>query len=117
MLRDDIARYTELSGNDGEHTPIGIIGAFLDGYETGLKDISKREWIPASERLPEKEGRYLCTVGAKYRKVREMYYAPQEWMGKSDKVTWRSIDGAYVYDWFIEAWQPLPSPYKSERGE
>lgn len=45
MLRDDIARYTELSGNDGEHTPIGIVGAFLDGYETGLKDRPKSHWI------------------------------------------------------------------------
>lgn len=37
MLRDEIVRYTELSGNDGEHTPIGIIGAYLDGYEKGLE--------------------------------------------------------------------------------
>ena len=34
-LRDEIAQYTELSGNDGAHTPIGIIGAYLDGYEKG----------------------------------------------------------------------------------
>lgn len=47
MLRDDIARYTELSGNDGEHTPIGIIGAYLDGYEKGLKSRENihGEWI------------------------------------------------------------------------
>lgn len=38
MLRDEVARYTELSGNDGLHTPIGIIGAYLDGYEKGRTD-------------------------------------------------------------------------------
>lgn len=38
MLRDEVARYTELSGNDGLHTPIGIIGAYLDGYEKGRAD-------------------------------------------------------------------------------
>ena len=38
MLRDEIAKYTELSGNDGEHTSIGIIGAYLDGYEKGLEE-------------------------------------------------------------------------------
>lgn len=69
-------------------------------------------WIPVSERLPEKTGRYLCTVGAEYRNPREMYYAPQEWANKSDAATWRSIDGSYVYDWFVKAWMPLPEPYK-----
>lgn len=38
MLRDEIARYTELSGNDGLHTPIGILGAYLDGYDKGRAD-------------------------------------------------------------------------------
>lgn len=51
MLRNDIARYTELSGNDGEHTPIGIVGAFLDGYETGLKDRPKGHWIMTNDYL------------------------------------------------------------------
>ena len=37
MLRDEIAKYTELSGNDGEHTPICVIGAYLDGYDKGLE--------------------------------------------------------------------------------
>ena len=35
MLRDEIELYSELSGNDGQHTAIGIIGAYLDGYERG----------------------------------------------------------------------------------
>jgi hypothetical protein len=41
MLRDEIEKYTKLSGNDGWHTPIGIIGAYLDGYEKGLNDMAK----------------------------------------------------------------------------
>ena len=72
------------------------------------------EWIPVSERLPQKEGRYLCTIGAKYRNPREMYYAPQAWANKSNDATWKDIDGNYVYDWFIIAWMPLPEPYKTE---
>ena len=43
MLRDDIALYTELSGKDGEHTPISVIGAYLDGYEKG-KERLKGHW-------------------------------------------------------------------------
>lgn len=30
MLRDDIELYSELSGNDGQHTVIGIIGAYQE---------------------------------------------------------------------------------------
>lgn len=79
--------------------------------------IRNQRWIPVSERLPEKEGRYLCTVGSNYRNPREMYYAPQEWAKESDNATWRSTDGSYVYDWFVEAWIPLPEPYKEVKAD
>lgn len=58
MLRDTIALYTELSGNDGENTPIVIIGAYLDGYERGKADRPQGEWI-------EKVERRGCFVGDK----------------------------------------------------
>ena len=34
-LWEEVALYTKLSGQDGEHTPIMKIGAYLDGYEKG----------------------------------------------------------------------------------
>ena len=77
----------------------------------------KQAWISCEERLPEEMGIYLCTVGAPYRNPREMYYAPQAWADKSDNATWRSIDGSYVFDWFVEAWQPLPEPYMKGADE
>ena len=82
--------------------------------DTVIEAAEVTRWIPVSERLPEKEGRYLCTVGSNYRNPREMYYAPQEWAKESDNATWRSTDGSYVYDWFVEAWMPLPEPYMAE---
>ena len=115
MLRDDIARYTELSGNDGEHTPIGIIGAFLDGYETGLKDISKREWIPVSERLPEKNTRCLVTVGLFYLTQMATY---SNLMGTIDhRIFYQGDYGRENFEditEYVKAWQPLPEPYKAE---
>lgn len=50
-LGDEIALYTELSGNDGNHTPVGIIGAYLDGYEKGKASAQEHKtgyWIPVS---------------------------------------------------------------------
>lgn len=74
----------------------------------------KQEWIPCSERLPEETGIYLCTVGDTYRNPREMRYAPQEWADEIANATWRDTDGYYVFDWFVEAWMPLPEPYKEK---
>lgn len=68
------------------------------------------KWILCSERLPEENGRYLCTVGTDYRNPREMYYEPK---GKNNR-TWASLDRAYVEDCFVTAWMPLPEPYKAE---
>ena len=39
MLWEEVAKYTELSGNDGEHTPICVIGAYLDGYDKGRRTL------------------------------------------------------------------------------
>ena len=39
MLWEEVAKYTELSGNDGEHTPISVIGAYLDGYDKGRRTL------------------------------------------------------------------------------
>jgi len=115
MLRDDIARYTELSGNDGEHTPIGIIGAFLDGYETGLKGRPKGEWIPVSERLPLLRGTYkisddvLITNGFEI----DMGYLVE----RKGKIFWHYYGGDFEVgikdeDNDATAWMPLPEPYK-----
>ena len=52
MLRDDIAKYTELSGNDGEHTAIGIIGAYLDGYDKGKEERPWGKWVISEIRCP-----------------------------------------------------------------
>lgn len=103
MPIQDKARCDELSNSIAE-----IINA---------PTIEAPTWIPCSERLPEERGIYLCTVEAPYRNPREMYYAPQEWADKSDNATWRSTDGNYVFDWFVEAWQPLPEPWKGADDE
>lgn len=41
MLWEEVNKYTELTGEDGNHTPIMKIGAYLDGYEKGLSVLDK----------------------------------------------------------------------------
>ena len=52
-LSEDIERFTALTGEDGMHTSVGRIGAYLDGYDKGQADA--HNWISVSERLPTDE--------------------------------------------------------------
>lgn len=38
-LNYEMARYTELTGEDGTKVPISRLGGFLDGYEKGRAEI------------------------------------------------------------------------------
>ena len=95
MLRDEIAKYTELSGNNGEKQSIGIIGAYLDGYDKGISDSkNQNKWIPVSERLPEGgTNSYLICCDDGYIDV--IMYSSGRWL----------IDDNVI------AWKPLPEPY------
>ena len=101
MLRDEVAKYTELSGNDGWNTPICVIGAYLDGYDKGLESSvleNMNKWIPVSERLPKAYQKVLVT------------YEEIHWANEPTTYDVKLISFGGVVD-FI-AWQPLPEPYK-----
>lgn len=66
----------------------------------------KGEWIPVSERLPKMGVRVLCACQADLYDVLKL--TPNGWF----------YDTRHTYMLgFVRAWQPLPEPYKAERGE
>lgn len=69
----------------------------------GRTEIYVQQWIPCSERLPEKNGNYLVTItwGWGGRSTVDIDYWQLDciWAGFEDKVT---------------AWMPLPPPWKGE---
>ena len=77
-------------------------------YEQALSEIKeileRNDWIPWSERPPEKEGRYLVTIDEDDRKD----------VG-DDLFYFRADD---TPSWFVEnnviAWMPLPEPWGGE---
>ena len=99
MLRDEVELYTKLSGNDGEHTPIGRIGSFLDGYDKGKEDATK--WIPCSKRLPDGRLNESFLVQDKDGRRAVGTYTCCGWMFAH-----------YMND--PVAWMPLPEPYKAK---
>lgn len=50
MLHNEIELYSKLTGEDGWHTPIIKIGAYLDGYHKAITEI---EEIYANSKYPE----------------------------------------------------------------
>ena len=66
------------------------------------------QWIPCSERLPDKLGDYLVTDirGNVYCSTLD-YVLKEKYFGYDD-------DGYFVKDDTVVAWMPLPKPYKKE---
>lgn len=88
-----------------------------------LQDEAVQRWIPCSERLPSKQGRYMVT----HKAFIDMVFIDLFYYGKPlmpnrkvrGKCWYRSDDewGDVVYeDSEIIAWMPLPEPYR-EDGE
>ena len=67
------------------------------------------KWISVKDKLPEKQGFYLCVVGASWMPVRIMEYRPYGiYENERLWVTVGADVNHYVHDWFVHAWMPLP---------
>ena len=69
----------------------------------------KQQWIPVSERLPKKDGRYLVT---RYDYVTSTEFIDILWYEKN---LWWNM--RYTGNYAVTAWMPLPEPYKGEDHE
>lgn len=112
-----IAHYTDtFTGDDA-----GLQFAYLIN-RTETIDIGKgdkiMEWIPCTERLPEKSGRYLVTrkfnaLSSLWARVGIVNYS--DLMGlKKEKIWWTGNVGKSDFEKCddVIAWMPLPKPYK-----
>lgn len=76
--------------------------------DNALKELpSSQKWILCSERLPTKTGHYLCSF-KKPNRIDRIYVDLAYWTGGR----WYGYMGDE-----INAWMPLPSPYKENSNE
>lgn len=85
------------------HTELGCLPLETELQE--IRDIVLEEeglkWIPVSERLPDKEGKYIVTDKYNDVVVSELYSSGR-WVD--------NVEG--YYEVLPSAWMPLPEPYK-----
>jgi hypothetical protein len=86
-----------------------IMNAYDEGVRKGIAEAygaygadRPQEWIPCSERLPEKEGHYLCSF-KKANRIDSIYVDLAYWTGGR----WYG----YLAN-EINAWMQLPMPYE-----
>ena len=108
-LREEMWKYEEITGESAEHVPIIKLGAFLDGYDMGIKALGQEpKWILTSERLPEEFADVFCSTDAE-----ELFIAT--YLGKmNDGVDCFDDDNGMMWEGNVIAWMPLPKPYKAE---
>lgn len=97
LIESDSDAYPEVWNHDYER-------GFTDAIIRVIGLPSVNQWIPCSERLPDKDGIYLVT----HRKFGKL------------EVTWNIFYGGEHASWLwndeIIAWMPLPEPYKGEES-
>lgn len=85
---------------------VGLTKVLLDEAPT-INAGRPQEWIPCKERLPARQGYYICTCKDGSRVL------------KTTTIKWSNgwqLSGTRAY-WKVIAWQPLPEPWKGADDE
>jgi hypothetical protein len=116
-FKDDKEIYT----NGSDLIPIFRVKQWLE-YDNKLRRIETdtayecgkhaNKWIPVSEKLPDKEGYYLCSVRYMYPPYN--FFEPEK-VKYMDDVTIQKFDGEFNIE--VKAWMPLPPCYKPQESE
>lgn len=139
MTNEEATRVLKLERASWSANPnLKVAQCLCDAYDMAIKALEQTRWIPVSERLPEKDGKYLVAVRSfcglpSYIDVLNFatdlhkvyaYDFPEQ---RSLETFWilQTKCGFWEYDakWGcnevddVIAWMPLPEPYKEESEE
>ena len=110
MTKEEAAKVLKLERDSLRKNPkVKVDQRLYDAFDVAIKELEKR-WVPVSERLPEKDGRYLAYIINQYDdKLRYSmtceYFTSEGWCPDDETASDNVV-----------AWMPLPEPY-NEEGE
>ena len=115
MLRDELQRQIAICTDSVKLTAFCDTVRLYDKAIEALKEPKQGEWIPVTERLPDKNGFYLITFKTyeNGRGVIEKFYRKTENIWTDDGVH----RGFFFNSDEVTAWRLLPEPYKEEGDE
>ena len=92
-----------------EHLEWGWTEETVAAIEMGIHALKETQWIPCSERLPEEEEYILLS----FANCTGLDIGRYENDGENDKFYPGDDEKSYSsYGIFVNAWMPLPEPYK-----
>lgn len=96
-----------------ESIPCSCVPLLIDSAINEMPS-AEPEWIPVSERLPERDDRYLITTFGIFKRE----YVEMAGFNTASK-TWTQYDLEYGYVQVddVIAWMPMPEPYKAGESE
>lgn len=89
--------------------------SWIYGIHTAYREINEAptieipQWIPCTDRLPEKTGYYLVSD-----RRGDVYSTNFDYLRGEMCFGYDDLDGCFVKDDTVIAWMPLPEPYKRE---
>ena len=99
------------SPNIRESIPCDAVPLLIDNAISELPSARpEQRWIPCSERLPDKNGKYLCSIQSNFKRKKIMRISTTDFESGINR--W-SPDCMAFKDRVI-AWMPLPEPYKED---
>ena len=94
-----------------KHLECGWSDETVDAIGMGIHALKETQWIPISERLPEEE-EYILLSFANYTGLDIGRYEKD---GENDKFYPGDDEETYAhYGLIVNAWMPLPKPYKEK---
>ena len=94
-----------------KHLEWGWSEETVDAIEMGIHALKETQWIPCSERMPEEE-EYILLSFANYTGLDIGRYEND---GENDKFYPGVDEETYAsYGLIVNAWMPLPEPYREE---
>ena len=92
-----------------KHLEWGWSPETIEAIKMGIHALKETQWIPISERLPEEE-EYILLSFANYTGLDIGRYEKD---GENDKFYPGDDEKSYSsYGFFVNAWMPLPEPYR-----